>query len=343
MITNLNEINRVLLALRRLTKQRKSVPRGILTDFLNGAVILAQNPEFDPVFDFLSRLEIISLHQTGVSIAPFGAELLAENDADLYELQPRQKILLFRRCYLDGPLRAEMKALVKRLSSNPTTGTISWSSLDSEPFGEIEWVSQHLIQLEVLNAEQHLLVVNNHHQETISQFLDEGGDYTEEQMEENLREKRLLGDLAESFVVEFEKARLADAGHKLESACVQRISKHRVNAGYDINSFTGACKNLNHDRFIEVKGSGKTTVYFFWSQNEIKKAEKLGDKYWIYFVGGIDRKKRLVTRQPVMIQNPHARLKSDARFQFQPSTMLVEGNFCGNLIAGKAVKNKKSR
>ena len=91
-----------------------------------------------------------------------------------------------------------------------------------------------------------------------------------------------------------------------------------------------------------MKGSGKVTVYFFWSLNEMKKAEKFGDKYWIYFVGGIDRKNRLVTRQPVMIQNPHARLKSDPPFQIQPSTMLVEANICGNLIAGKdAAKNKQ--
>jgi hypothetical protein len=343
MIASLNEINRVLLALRRLTKQRKSVPRGILTDFLKGAVVLAQNPEFEPVLDFSVRLGVVSIRKSEVSIATLGEELLAENAAEIYELQPRQKILLFRRCYLDGPLRPEMKKFVKFFSVDSASGKIIWSSLDSEPFGEIEWVSQHLVQLDVLNASQHLLVVSDHHNETISQFLDEGGDYTEEQMEENLREKRLLSDLAETFVVEYEKSRLADAGHKLESACVQRISKHRVNAGYDVNSFTGGCRNLNHDRFIEVKGSGKATVYFFWSLNEMKKAEKFGDKYWIYFVGGIDRKKRLVTRHPVMIQNPHTGLKSDTRFQIQPSTMLVEGNICGNLIAGKSAAKNKPR
>jgi len=168
---------------------------------------------------------------------------------------------------------------VKRLSLDPATGRMMWSSLDSEPFGEIEWLSRHLVQLGVLSANEHLLVVTDHYKETISQFLDEGGDLTEEQMEKYFREKRLLADLAETFVVEFEKSRLAGAGHKLESGCVQRISKHRVNAGYDINSFDGVSKNLNHDRFIEVKGSGKPTVHFFWSQNEMQKAARLGDKY----------------------------------------------------------------
>jgi len=161
-------------------------------------------------------------------------------------------------------------------------------------------------------------------------------------MEKYFREKRLLADLAETFVVEFEKFRLAGAGHKLESGCVQRISKHRVNAGYDINSFDGVSKNLNHDRFIEVKGSGKPTVHFFWSQNEMQKAARLGDKYWIYFVGGIERKKRLLPREPVMIQNPHAHLKSDSRFQVQPSNMLVEANICGVLVAEKATLKNQS-
>jgi hypothetical protein len=343
MIANLNEINRVLLALCRLTKRQKRIPRGILVDFLKGAVILGQNPEFDPVLDFTSRLGLIAIRRSGVSMTPFGMELLVENVAELYELQPQQRVLLVRRCYLDGPLRSEMKALVKRLSPEPLTGKLMWSSVDSEPFGEIEWLSRHLMQLGVLSADQHLLVVTEHYQETISQFLDEGGDFTEEQMEKNLREKRLLGDLAETYVVDFEKARLAKGGHRLESACVKRISKLRVNAGYDINSFDGSSKKLSHNRFIEVKGSGKPTVYFFWSQNEIQKAAKLGDKYWIYFVGGIDRKNRLVTREPFMIQNPHVRLKSDSEFRVQPNNMLVEGNFCGNLLSGKTKIKKQSQ
>lgn len=161
MITNLNEINRVLLALRRLTKQRKSVPRGILAEFLGGTVILAQSPEFNPVLDFSVRLGLISIRKIGVSITPLGTEFLAENHSEIYELQPRQKILLFRRCYLDGALRPEMKKFVKHLSADLTTGVLMWSSLDSEPFGEIEWVSQHLVQLGVLNASQHLLVVSD--------------------------------------------------------------------------------------------------------------------------------------------------------------------------------------
>jgi hypothetical protein len=343
MIKNLNEINRILLCLRRFARRRLGVPQELFIKDLKGMVILGQNPEFEPILDFVNRLGIINIRKKHIRMTKLGEEIVTENIAELYDLQPKQGVLLLRKCYLDGPLRPEMKTLIKHLSPDATTGKMVWSSVDSEPFGKIEWLANHLIQLGVLNAHQHLLIVADSYKETISQFLDEGGDYTEKQMEQNLREKRLLADLAETFVVEFEKSRLAGDGHKLESGCVQRISKHRVNAGYDINSFNGASKNLTHDRFIEVKGSGKTTVYFFWSQNEIQKATKLGDKYWIYFVGGIDRKNRAVKREPVMIQNPNIRLQSDPQFQIQPSNMLVEANLYGNLMAVKEITHSKAK
>jgi hypothetical protein len=256
--------------------------------------------------------------------------MLGENREELYELQSGQQALLVRKCYLDGALRAEMKEFVKKLSAEAETSDIVWSSVDSEPFGELAWLSDHLIQLGVLASEKHLLRVTPDYKEAVSQFLDEGGDFTEEQMENYLREKRLLASIAESFALEFERKRLAERGYRLESCCVQRISKLRVNAGYDIKSFDGASKHLNHDRFIEVKGSGKVTVRFIWTRNELQKAASLGEHYWIYFVGGIDRKNRLVTREPVMIRNPHVALKSDRRFHVQPDgSILVEGNVLG--------------
>jgi len=343
MITNLNEINRILLALRRLCKRRNSIPRHILIDYLNGSVIMGQNPEFDPILNFTHHLGIITIRRIGIAVAPLGDELLTNNSNEFYELQPEQRTLLVRRCYLDGPLRSEMKRLVKLLHPHPSTGRMTWSSVDSEPFGEIEWLSRHLLQLGVLSSSGHLLSVTDFYRETISQFLDEGGDFTEEQMEKSLREKRLLAELAEEFVLEFEKSRLIGAGYRLESACVQRISKHRVSAGYDINSFDASSSPLKHDRFIEVKGSGKATVFFYWTQNEVKMAEKLGQKYWIYFVGGIDRKNRLVTREPVMIQNPQVHLKSDARFKIEAFTRLVEGNVCGNLLVRQWIRSRKRR
>jgi hypothetical protein len=334
MISNLNEVNRVLLALRQLSEDADQIPYSTLHEYLKGEVLAGRNPDFEPILDFAKHLDLISLHGRIVRLTNLGSECIDANPSDIYELQAPQCALLFRKCYLDGALRKAMKEFVKKLSPDAASGEIMWSAIDSEPLGEIEWLRDHLVQLGVLTATEHLFRVAPDYKETVSQFLDGGGDFTEQQMEISLREKRLLGSIAESFVFNFEKKRLLSLGHKLESACVQQISKLRVNAGFDVSSFDGASKGLAHNRFIEVKGSGKTTVRFVWTRNEMQKASDLGDKYWIYFVGGIERNNNLVTREPVMLQNPHAILKPND-FRVQPEGMLVEGNICGAVLSSK--------
>src|SRR5437016_11126980 len=195
MISSLNEINRVLLALRQLTARNKPVPRSLLVELLRGEVVLGRNPEFDPIIEFVHHLGLISAGTKGIGVTDLGSEVLAENGSSLYELQPQQSILLVRKCYLDGALRREMKAFVKKLSQDVETGAIAWSSLDSEPLGEREWLADHLAQLGVLASEKHMMRVTPSYTETISQFLDEGGDFTERQLEDYLREKRIVGEM----------------------------------------------------------------------------------------------------------------------------------------------------
>jgi hypothetical protein len=275
---------------------------------------------------------LASSTQKGVVLTPIGWSLLEENPEEFYELRPRQCALLMRKCYLDGALRSEMKRLVAKFEVENDVKPIAWSALDSEPLGDVEWLAEHLLQLGVLTRQRELFVVAEEYRTTFMQFYDEGGDFTAEQHEQYLKEKRLLADIAESFVVKYEQNRLQNAGHKAEAACVKKISKTRVHAGYDINSFNGQSKGLAHDRFIEVKGSGQANVRFIWSPNEMEKAKKLGDKYWIYFVGQIDKKNGLVNRAPVLIQNPNDQIQKNSQFKSLPQTMLVQAILSGAML-----------
>jgi hypothetical protein len=143
--------------------------------------------------------------------------------------------------------------------------------------------------------------------------------------------------------MQWEKRRLKSNGHRIEAACVNRISKRRVNAGYDIESFDGASNLLAHDRFIEVKGSGKPTVRFVWTPNEMHRAIALGAKYWIYFVGGIQRKKRIATREPVMLRDPHATLNPTTGFTLQPKgEVLVCANLSGRILTKQTALARQS-
>jgi hypothetical protein len=94
---------------------------------------------------------------------------------------------------------------------------------------------------------------------------------------------------------------------------------------------------MTHDRFIEVKGSGKASVRFVWTRNEQQKAEQLKDRYWIYFVGEISKRERSVSREPLMLRDPSTTLSADSRFRLQPhGNVVVEGS-----VAGKALPSPK--
>lgn len=332
MIDNLNDVNRVLLALETLEAKKLRTPRHLLLRYLAGEVVYGQNPPFEPILDFVKTVAVVSERLNGLGLTDLGRELLAQNADKTYELRPTQCALLLRKCYLDGPFRSLTKTLLGKFVINPNDGRLTWSSIDSEPLGEAEWIGNHFVQLGVVQRNGPVLVAARTYNDVLIRFNEEA-DFTEAQFRQVLKDHKLVGNIAESFVAQWEKSRLKRAGHTVEATCVARISKLRVNAGYDINSYDGASPSLAHDRFIEVKGSGKTTVRFVWTQGEMQKASVLGSRYWIYFVGGIERRKRLVKREPVLIRNPRQTLTAGRGFTVEPKgEMLVLANKSGRQL-----------
>lgn len=122
-----------------------------------------------------------------------------------------------------------------------------------------------------------------------------------EELQKDLENQAEVGAIAEQWVVEFEKRRLAS--HPLKKQ-VKRISVENVAAGFDILSFTSA-HTLVHDRFIEVKSyAGKKR--FYWTKNELRKAAELGASYYLYLV---DRNRTEdETYEPTIIQGPSLKL-----------------------------------
>jgi len=312
---------------------RRRASKRFLLGYLDGEVVYGRNPEFEPILEFAKRISLVSETSKGFTLTDVGREVLAQNSAKTYELSKSQCPFLLRKCYLVGPLRSEAKILVKKFAVNSNTGRLSWSAIDSEPLGDVDWIGNHFVQLGVFKRSGHLLISSSAYNDVLIAFRDETGDFTEAQFRQSLKEKRLLGDIAEKFVVLWERKRLADSGHRLEAKCVIRISKRRVNAGYDIESFDGTSKLLAPDRFIEVKGSGLPSVRFVWTPTEMEKAKEKGRQYWVYFVGGIQRKTRTVTREPLTIQDPLSALHPSTGFSLQPKgDVLVTANFAANML-----------
>src|SRR5262249_40770270 len=158
--------------------------------------------------------------------------------------------------------------------------TFRWSEFDDTPLEGDGWLIGHLVQLGLLAPTEAGLVVNGEFAKTVAAFLEEGKGWTEEQFQSYFQEKQEIGDIAEDLTVTFDRHRLREPGHTVEAACVRRISRLRVNAGYDVESYDAASADVNYDRFIEVKGGRAIKLRFFWSENEMQIARKLGPNYW---------------------------------------------------------------
>jgi len=124
---------------------------------------------------------------------------------------------------------------------------------------------------------------------------------TIEKLKEGLKKKEQLGKEAELFILGYEKNRLKDHPFKTK---IERIADEFVNAGFDIESFTGL-NTLVPNRFIEVK-SYSDQVSFYWSRNEVDTAKELGEEYFLYLV---DRSKyHLKGYEPMIVKNPYDRI-----------------------------------
>ncbi|SEU03604.1 DUF3883 domain-containing protein [Lacrimispora sphenoides] len=129
--------------------------------------------------------------------------------------------------------------------------------------------------------------------------------FTIEQLRKKLEENELAGEMAECFVLSFERKRITNVNLK---DLIKRISDIDVGAGYDIVSFNSN-NSVSIDRFIEVKAISDLES-FYWSKNEYDIAKLKGNEYCLYLVD----LKRITDNEyiPMIIKNPANTLfKSD--------------------------------
>jgi len=100
-----------------------------------------------------------------------------------------------------------------------------------------------------------------------------------DRLAEELARQAADGAVAEQWVLEFERRRMAS--HPF-CDLIRQVSVDDVGAGYDIISFA-SLSSTEHDLFIEVKSHGARKA-FHWSRNEIATAADFGEAYALYLV-----------------------------------------------------------
>ncbi len=100
-----------------------------------------------------------------------------------------------------------------------------------------------------------------------------------------------LGNAGEEFVMNFERARLIQAGRESLVDHIERVSETQgPSAGFDIRSY----EKSGHDRFIEVKTTkyGKNTPFFI-TGNELAFSQENASRYFLYRLFRFRKKPRM--------------------------------------------------
>jgi hypothetical protein len=286
-------------------------------------------PNHDETIKFAEEIGFIKKTKRRISFLLSGKSFLELNKENIYDLLPTQKNYVLRTCFLHGAFRELTLSLLGKFSPDYNKNKFVWSEIDGVPLSVEKWFIERLIELGLLIRTTNGLEVANQYVGTVSAFLDEGKGWTIEAFEDYLKEKKEVGDIAENAVLDYELARLKNLGCNVESMCIRRISQLRVNAGYDIESFDKASSDMNFDRFIEVKGARSSSLHFFWTDNEMTVAKKLGKRYWIYFQGGIDVKRKVINNDPIVFQDPLNTILKNSNITNIPQGLIIQGKLKG--------------
>ena len=303
MITDLREINRVLLIINELAINRQAKLVDVIDECKN-MVLGGKRVNHEETINFCVSSGIILKSNEFIKYSPLGKKIFEANFENIWELNTSQKTLLIENCFLDGFYAEKSIAILKQFLPDNYKKTFVFSKQDFNLLYGHPSDIQLLIQVGLILDNKKFMIVNPDFSKLLSYLLS-SKKMSYEELEQKLKIDKEVGDIAEGIVLEYEKNRLKnEESSNIESKLVQIISGTDVSAGYDIESFDGQTMDLKFNRHIEVKGSVNHEFSFYWSSGEIKKSLECGNSYWIYFVSGIDRTSQLHTGKIIKIQNP---------------------------------------
>jgi len=322
-LAELNEFNRVLLATVQLSDLDEGCRVRPIVDLCSSFTFGGHIVDHYKTLKLCNYAGLLSITKVKVKLTELGKEFLTCNPDNSYEITERQKSFVATQLILQGPWQSRARDLF--LSFSPNYDKVTYEiSLYENPLPKRHNSVVHLLLAlgVLLNTDNRLFVVSEY--VPIVRWLrasDSG--LSEQELDQALQANRKLADQAEEAVLEYEQERLRSINRDAEASLVRRIGQLDVKAGYDIESFDGDKPLFDYDRFIEVKSSYESELRFFWSENEHRVAEEKGDKYWIYFVGGLSTKtaEQIV---PILIQNPAKRLTQISEINLKVATYLVE-------------------
>jgi hypothetical protein len=311
------------VVVHRLSQSKKGALESFVVKFCKEFVLRGTFPNHKETIDFCVDAGVVKRFGNRIQLTAIGERLYSLNPEHKYELNNSQKDFFVKECLLSGDFASKTNQLLTQFVASYSSKTYQWSPSDNLPLrGDPEFLD--LIQQSgMVRNVGGVLSVDQTYVSFVRDLRKPTGFVSPDELISRLKYAEEIGAIAEDIAFEFERQRLREAGLLLESECVQKISELDVAAGYDIRSFDGESPKIIHDKFIEVKGSTGKEIDFYWSRNEIEQARVLGRKYWLYFVGEIDRVKKVSMDQPILIRDPYKNIFKGTRFSIECEQMTV--------------------
>lgn len=318
----LNFFNKLLISLEDLRPDGDFCSVRTLTKHCRSVALGGQRADYDAVISHCRFAGLLHVHSSKVRISSLGKRFLTANPKNFFEITESQKHLLVERIVFKGSWSIIARELLSFFSLNQTLETYEFSKVDRSLPSDMTSAAHLLKHLGVLFENEDAIQVDKHYAQLVYELMMDSRTLTELELERILAENRKLGVKAENAIVEFEKKRLLALGRDVQASLVRRISVIDVAAGYDIESFDGDSDDLTPNRFIEVKGTSKADLRFYWTRNEKEKAVKLKKRYWIYAIVGM-KDGRSYHCQPIMIQDPAREIPRHAFLTMEAHTYFV--------------------
>jgi hypothetical protein len=300
MIQFIDEINRLLWACGEMGPDGAELDS--VLQLCSSLVLRARFPNHLETVEFCQKTGLVQVNGGRIKLTTLGEVLWGANPEGRYELTEKQKEIFIANCLLTEEFRSSLQGVFAQFVPDYSANMLTRSKIDDPPLSGEPSLLESLKDLGLIVETQTSLAVGTNHAKSVLAFA--SGQLSLSDLKQILALQEKIGEFAENIVLSFELNRLQSIGCSTEAGLVQRISELDTTAGFDLISFDGRSTDLVHNRFVEVKGSTRNKLNFFFTKNELETAKKLGKKYWIYFVGGIDLA-TAYANGPLTLQDPY--------------------------------------
>jgi len=234
---------------------------------------------FEETLFFLNRLHLIKLKNNEISIDKRYKYFLNRYKDANFNIEILKKFFIRNVLFKKNFFSEYINAFLDNFTLNKNRN-YRFKAKTSQKL-QYSGIRNYLIELEFIKVDliNHEYLISSRYFERYMKYMDRKK-VTFSEFKKILREKEKLGLKAELKIIQYEKDKLSELPFLLDK--IEHISKYDIRAGFDIRSFESKLDKKNNPIpiYVEVKAVPIWSYEFYWTKNEINKAEFYKDRYY---------------------------------------------------------------